>query len=91
MLDEPLVVPTDRYVYLDGRGGSCAIRPGVWRDTPRDTSPTPLPIPSIAWWLHHLGASPPTPTVANRTVISTDPTGLATWGIAEVSPKGAMG
>jgi len=41
---------TDRYVYLDGRGGPRAFTPGGWRATPRDSSTDPLPIPSVSWW-----------------------------------------
>ncbi|MFE7454596.1 terpene synthase family protein [Streptomyces griseus] len=44
---------TDRYNYIDGVGGHRAFQPGGWRDTPRDNSPEPLPIPSIAWWWQH--------------------------------------
>ncbi|MEU9116244.1 prenyltransferase/squalene oxidase repeat-containing protein [Streptomyces sp. NPDC048483] len=69
---------TDRYVYLDGRGGRRAFRPGGWRDTPRDNSPEPLPIPSVAWWWQHdPGTSTaPAPAAAHRFVLPTGPSGL---------------
>ncbi|MFI0418898.1 prenyltransferase/squalene oxidase repeat-containing protein [Spongiactinospora sp. 9N601] len=44
---------SDRYVYLDGQGGSPAFEPGGRRLTPRDDSTDPPPIPSIAWWWRH--------------------------------------
>lgn len=51
---------TDRYVYLDGRGGRRAFQPGGERDTPRDDSREPLPIPSISWWWRHDPGGPAT-------------------------------
>jgi len=52
---------TDRYVYLDGLGGTRAFTPGGWRDTPRDSSTDPLPIPSISWWWRYDPAAAASP------------------------------
>ncbi|MGW1373150.1 terpene synthase family protein [Streptomyces sp. NPDC002446] len=66
---------TDRYVYVDGRGGHRANRPGGWRDTPRDDSPAPLPLPSIAWWWQH---APSLSSPTSTTTVPTGPSGLGT-------------
>jgi len=52
---------TDRYVYLDGLGDTRAFTPGGWRDTPRDSSTDPLPIPSISWWWRYDPAAATSP------------------------------
>ena len=52
---------TDRYVYIDGVGGTRAFTPGGWRDTPRDNSTDPLPIPSISWWWRYDPAAAESP------------------------------
>lgn len=49
---------SNRYLYTDGRGGKPAFQPSGRRDTPRDHSTEPLPIPSIAWWWRHDPDSP---------------------------------
>jgi len=68
---------TDRYVYLDGLGGTRAFTPGGWRDSPRDTSADPLPIPSISWWWRY---DPATAAVSPgwQRLLTGHPAGLGT-------------
>ncbi|RBQ17677.1 hypothetical protein DP939_22655 [Spongiactinospora rosea] len=56
---------SDRYLYLDGQGGSLAFEPGGRRLTPRDDSTVPPPIPSIAWWWHHDPGPSPFPSTGS--------------------------
>ncbi|QFZ19561.1 terpene synthase family protein [Saccharothrix syringae] len=69
-LDWALV--TERYLYVDGRR---MFEASGMRDTPRDHSTEPPPIPSIAWWWQHdrphpTPPAPPPPQRVLRTSLS---------------------